>query len=151
MTLPFTVALVLLPGALSDSHQDTALFLICSVGVVALYADDIRVSRLRRHGLEAPNDRDLGQALALREAGLGAIRVNSISLRAASVMLPDGRVDGERGRQLLGGEALLHGDRDGEDQLAGPRVPALPPPICYHDGQPSQGPTNSVVKGSISA
>ena len=32
------------------------LFLLCSVGIVALYADDIRVSRLRRHGLEAPDD-----------------------------------------------------------------------------------------------
>jgi hypothetical protein len=37
------------------------LFLICSVGIVALYADDIRVSRLRRHGLEAPDDPDLGR------------------------------------------------------------------------------------------
>jgi hypothetical protein len=61
VTLPFTVALVLLPGALWIRIAVPALFLICSVGVVALYADDIRVSRLRRHGLEAPNDRDLGR------------------------------------------------------------------------------------------
>jgi hypothetical protein len=26
-----------------------------------MYADDIRVSRLRRHGLEAPDDPDLGR------------------------------------------------------------------------------------------
>jgi len=37
------------------------LFLLCTVGIVALYADDIRVSRLRRHGLEAPDDPDLGR------------------------------------------------------------------------------------------
>ena len=42
--------------------------MICSVGIVALYADDIRVSRLRRHGLEAPVDRDLGAKVA---KGLG--------------------------------------------------------------------------------
>ena len=31
------------------------------LGIVALYADDIRVSRLRRHGLPAPDDPDLGR------------------------------------------------------------------------------------------
>ena len=36
-------------------------FLLCTVGTVALYADDIRVSRLRRHGLEPPDDPDLGR------------------------------------------------------------------------------------------
>jgi len=37
------------------------LFMICSVGIVALYADDIRVSRMRRHGLEPPDDPNLGR------------------------------------------------------------------------------------------
>jgi len=31
------------------------------VGIVAIYADDIRVSRLRRHGFEPPDDPDLGR------------------------------------------------------------------------------------------
>jgi len=61
VTLPFTAALALLPGALWIRIAVPALFLICSVGIVALYADEIRVSRLRRHGLEAPDDRDLGR------------------------------------------------------------------------------------------
>ena len=37
------------------------LFLISSLGIVAMYADDIRVSRLRRNGLTAPDDPDLGR------------------------------------------------------------------------------------------
>ena len=61
VTLPFTAVLALLPGALWIRLAVPGLFLICSVGIVALYADEIRVSRLRRHGLEAPNDRDLGR------------------------------------------------------------------------------------------
>jgi hypothetical protein len=44
------------------------LFLICSVGIVAMYADDIRVSRLRRHGIEPPDDPDLGRPSHLRGA-----------------------------------------------------------------------------------
>jgi predicted permease len=59
--LPICAVLALLPGAPWIRITVTALFLICSVGIVALYADDIRVSRLRRHGLEAPNDLDLGR------------------------------------------------------------------------------------------
>jgi hypothetical protein len=37
------------------------LFLISSVGIVAIYADDIRVSRLRRNDLTPPDDPDLGR------------------------------------------------------------------------------------------
>ena len=59
--LPICVALALLPGPVWVRIAVPALFLICSVGIVAIYADDIRVSRLRRHGLEAPNDPDLGR------------------------------------------------------------------------------------------
>jgi len=36
------------------------LILAGSVFTVAAYADDIRASRLRQHGLEAPDDPDLG-------------------------------------------------------------------------------------------
>ena len=59
--LPFAAVLALLPGAAWIRVAVPALFLICSVGIVAMYADDIRVSRLRRNGLEAPNDPDLGR------------------------------------------------------------------------------------------
>ena len=61
VTLPFTVVLALLPGALWIRIAVVALFLVCSVGVVALYADEIRASRMRRHGLEPPADRHLGR------------------------------------------------------------------------------------------
>jgi len=61
VTLPVCVVLLLLPGALWIRITVLALFLICSVGIVALYADDIRVSRLRRHGLTPPDDPDLGR------------------------------------------------------------------------------------------
>jgi hypothetical protein len=36
------------------------LILAGSVFSVAAYADDIRATRLRQHGLEAPDDPDLG-------------------------------------------------------------------------------------------
>jgi predicted permease len=61
VTLPFTAALALLPGAPWIRIAVAALFLICSVGVVALYSDEIRASRMRRHGLEPPADRHLGR------------------------------------------------------------------------------------------
>jgi len=61
MMLPLCAVLALLPGAPWIRIAVPALFLICSVGIVAMYADDIRVSRLRRHDLEAPNDPDLGR------------------------------------------------------------------------------------------
>ncbi len=59
--LPVGAALALLPGAAWIRVMVPGLFLLCSVGTVALYADDIRVSRLRRHGLDAPDDPDLGR------------------------------------------------------------------------------------------
>jgi hypothetical protein len=49
------------PGPVWVHIAVPVLFLICSVGIVAMYADDIRVSRLRRHGLEPPDDPDLGR------------------------------------------------------------------------------------------
>jgi len=59
--LPVCAVLALLPGAVWIRVAVPLLFLICSVGVVALYADDIRVSRLRRNGIEPPADPDLGR------------------------------------------------------------------------------------------
>lgn len=59
--LPIAAAFAALPGALWIHIMVPALFLICSVGVVAMYADDIRVSRLRRHGINPPDDPDLGR------------------------------------------------------------------------------------------
>jgi len=66
--LPLCAVLALLPGAVWIRIAVPGLFLICSVGIVAMYADDIRVSRLRRHGLEPPDDPDLGRPshLAMR-------------------------------------------------------------------------------------
>ena len=59
--LPVCAVLALLPGALWIRIAVPGLFLICTVGIGALYADDIRVSRLRRHGFEPPDDPDLGR------------------------------------------------------------------------------------------
>jgi hypothetical protein len=61
VTLPVCAALALLPGAVWIRVAVPLLFLICSVGIVALYASEIRVSRMRRHGLEPPDDPDLGR------------------------------------------------------------------------------------------
>jgi Family of unknown function (DUF5313) len=61
LTLPFAAALAAFPGPLFVHIMVPALFLISSLGIVAMYADDIRVSRLRRHGLTPPDDPDLGR------------------------------------------------------------------------------------------
>ena len=61
VTLPVFVVFALLPGPLWIRIMVAAFFLTCTVGIVALYADDIRVSRLRRHGIEPPDDPDLGR------------------------------------------------------------------------------------------
>jgi uncharacterized membrane protein len=61
VTAPICAVLALLPGVLWIHIAVPFLFLLCSEGIVALYADDIRVSRLRRNGLPAPDDPDLGR------------------------------------------------------------------------------------------
>ena len=61
VTLPIAAGLAAFPGPLFIHIMVPALFLICSVGIVAMYADDIRASRLRRHGLTPPDDPDLGR------------------------------------------------------------------------------------------
>jgi Family of unknown function (DUF5313) len=72
--LPLCAVLALLPGAVWIRIAVPGLFGICSVGIVAMYADDIRVSRLRRHGFEAPDDPDLGRPSHLNGTGRGAVR-----------------------------------------------------------------------------
>ena len=54
------VAGVLLPAPLWLILMTAALILSGSLFTVAAYADDIRTTRLRQHGLEAPDDPDLG-------------------------------------------------------------------------------------------
>ena len=90
--LPLCAVLALLPGALWIRIAVPGLFLLCSVGIVALYADDIRVSRLRRHGLEAPDDPDLGRPSHLRRVGSELHQLAGRLGDAAG----QGRVDGER-------------------------------------------------------
>lgn len=59
--LPIAIVLGLaLPGPLWLHITVPLLFLLTSVGIVAMYASDLRVSRMRRHGLEPPDDPDLG-------------------------------------------------------------------------------------------
>jgi hypothetical protein len=52
-------ALVPAPGWLGLTM--VALILCGSIFTVAAYADDIRASRLRQHGLDVPDDPDLGR------------------------------------------------------------------------------------------
>jgi archaellum biogenesis protein FlaJ (TadC family) len=54
------VLTVVLPAPLWLGLMMTALILAGSVFTVAAYADDIRASRLRQHGLDVPDDPDLG-------------------------------------------------------------------------------------------
>jgi hypothetical protein len=63
--IPICVVLVvvlgtLLPAPLWLSLTMVALILSGSIFTVAAYADDIRTSRLRQHGLDVPDDPDLG-------------------------------------------------------------------------------------------
>jgi hypothetical protein len=48
------------PGAIWLAVAMVALILCGSVFTTAAYADDIRASRLRQHGLDVPDDPDLG-------------------------------------------------------------------------------------------
>ena len=54
------VATLLLPAPLWLILMTIALILSGSVFTVAAYADDIRATRLRQHGLSPPDDPDLG-------------------------------------------------------------------------------------------
>jgi hypothetical protein len=55
------VLLVWLPAPGWLAVMMIALILAGSIFTVAAYADDIRATRLRQHGLEAPDDPDLGR------------------------------------------------------------------------------------------
>jgi uncharacterized membrane protein YdbT with pleckstrin-like domain len=54
------VASLLVPAPIWLIMMTIALILSGSVFSVAAYADDLRASRLRQHGLQVPNDPDLG-------------------------------------------------------------------------------------------
>jgi Family of unknown function (DUF5313) len=71
VVLPVCLVFALLPGALWIRIAVPALFGICSIGIVAMYADEIRVARLRRHGLETADDRDRGRPSPLTPAAAG--------------------------------------------------------------------------------
>lgn len=58
--LPVCVALSFLPGPVWLRAAVPAFALVASVGTVAMSADDIRAARLKQHGLEVPDDPDLG-------------------------------------------------------------------------------------------
>jgi Family of unknown function (DUF5313) len=55
------VLTTLLPAPLWLGLMMVALILCGSIFAVAAYADDIRASRLRQHGLDVPDDPDLGR------------------------------------------------------------------------------------------
>jgi Family of unknown function (DUF5313) len=54
------VLLTLIPAPVWLAVMMVALILCGSVFTTAAYADDIRASRLRQHGLDVPDDPDLG-------------------------------------------------------------------------------------------
>jgi Family of unknown function (DUF5313) len=55
------VLLVLSPAPTWLALMMIALILSGSIFTVAAYADDIRTSRLRQHGMDVPDDPDLGR------------------------------------------------------------------------------------------
>jgi protein-S-isoprenylcysteine O-methyltransferase Ste14 len=55
------VLLVWLPAPSWLAVMMIVLILVGSLFTVIAYADDIRVTRLRQHGFEAPDDPDLGR------------------------------------------------------------------------------------------
>jgi len=56
-----TVLLTLIPAPAWLAVMMVVLILCGSVFTTAAYADDIRASRLRQHGLDVPDDPDLGR------------------------------------------------------------------------------------------
>ena len=55
------VLLLISPSSTWLAVMMVALILCGSIFTVAAYADDIRASRLRQHGLDVPDDPDLGR------------------------------------------------------------------------------------------
>jgi hypothetical protein len=60
LMIPICVALSFLPGPVWLRITVPAFALLGSVGTVLISADDIRAARLKQHGLEVPDDPDLG-------------------------------------------------------------------------------------------
>jgi Family of unknown function (DUF5313) len=56
-----TLLLTLLPAPAWLAIMMVALILSGSIFTVAAYADDMRAARLRQHGLDVPDDPDLGR------------------------------------------------------------------------------------------
>ena len=61
LMVPICIALAFLPGPTWLRVAVPAFALIASIGTVLISADDVRAARLKQHGLEVPNDRDLGR------------------------------------------------------------------------------------------
>src|SRR6202034_1434298 len=95
VTLPFAAVLAAFPGPLFIHIMVPALFLICSVGVVAMYGDDIRANRLRQDG------RGGAGPLLRGHHGLGG---------------------GERGLQALSERRIGRGTPDGVSEQPGQHV-----------------------------
>ena len=60
LMIPVCAALAFLPGPVWLRVAVPSFALIGSVGTVLISADDVRAARLRQHGLEVPDDPDLG-------------------------------------------------------------------------------------------
>lgn len=59
--VPVCVALAFLPGPAWLRVAVPLLALVASVGTVLISAADVRAARLRQHGLDVPDDPDLGR------------------------------------------------------------------------------------------
>ncbi len=60
LMVPVCAALAFLPGPTWLRVAVPAFALVASVGTVLISADDVRAARLKQHGLEVPDDPDLG-------------------------------------------------------------------------------------------
>lgn len=61
LLVPVAAVFAALPGPWSVRVALMALVLVGGLLVAAMYADSVRASRLRQHGLPVPDDRDLGR------------------------------------------------------------------------------------------
>jgi hypothetical protein len=60
LMIPICVALSFLPGPVWLRVAVPGFAFIASVGTVLISAADVRAARLKQHGLDVPNDPDLG-------------------------------------------------------------------------------------------
>lgn len=61
LMVPICVALSFLPGPVWLRVAVPGFAFVASVGTVAISADDIRAARLKQHGIDVPDDPDLGR------------------------------------------------------------------------------------------